>query len=338
MDTPKTLVEAITLFSNPAVAHAYFAQVRWPNGVACPRMGCGNADVREITGRRPRWFCRECKREFTAKVGTIFEDSPIGFDKWLPAIWMISADRNGISSYEIHRALGVTQKTAWFMLHRIRLGFISPTYARLTGHVEADEAYIGGEVRNNKRLRAHTLRTGESFAGKVAGDKTAVFGIVERKGEARAWVVPDTRSKTLLPKLYDAVHHEATLYTDSAGVYKVTGEEYFDQHQVINHAIGEYVRGNVHTNNIEGFWSVLKRTIKGTYIAPRPFHLQRYVEEQVFRFNARHDGDGARFKDATKGADGKRLTYKALTTTHPRWRLKPGRADRSPLTVKPFRH
>jgi transposase-like protein len=220
------------------------------------------------------------------------------------------------------------------MLHRIRLGFVSPTYTRLTGHVEADEAYIGGEVKNNKSLRAHSRRTGESFAGKNAGDKTAVFGIVQRKGEARAWVVPDTRQKTLLPKLYDAVHDESTLYTDSAGIYKVTGDEYFDRHEVINHALGEYVRGNVHTNNIEGFWSVLKRTIKGTYIAPRPFHLQRYVEEQVFRFNSRRDDDGPRFMDAAKGADGKRLTYKALTTSHPIWRLKPGRATRSPLWKK----
>jgi transposase-like protein len=312
IDTPRTLAEAIAKFADPATAHAYFAQVRFPYGVACPRLGCGSADVRAIAGPRPRWFCRECKREFTAKVGTIFEDSPIGFDKWLPAIWLLSASRNGISSCELARALGVTQKTAWFMLHRIRLAFESPTYDRLTGTVEADETYVGGKLKHNKRLRRQAKATGSFESGKLAGDKTPVFGIVQRGGDARAWVVPDTQKKHLLPKLYENIHHTATLHTDSANIYKTTGEEYFDVHEAVNHAI-EYVRGNVHTNTIECFWSVLKRTLSGTYICPRPKHLQRYVEAQVYRFNRRRMLDGDRFKDAAKGADWKRLTYKELT-------------------------
>src|SRR5579883_1477244 len=148
MEPPKTLLEAVRMFSDPDEAHRYFASIRWPYGVACPRMGCGSADVREIKGKRPRWFCRDCKRQFTAKVGTIFEDSPIGFDKWLPAVWLLTACRNGVSSYEVHRDLGVTQKTAWFMLHRIRQALSSKTFVKLSGEVEIDETFVGPKARS----------------------------------------------------------------------------------------------------------------------------------------------------------------------------------------------
>jgi transposase-like protein len=275
--------------------------MRWPDGVACP-LECGSVAVAYMPKRR-RWYCRDCKGQFTAITRTIFEDSPIGFDKWLPAIWLIASNRNGISSYEIHRGLGVTQKTAWFMLHRIRLAMQTGTYTKFTGPVEADETYIGGLARNmhiEKRRR---------LTGTGGIDKTAVMGIVERKGRVRAFVIPSTLGPTMEHKVREHVEKGATLYTDGLPSYAGLDKDYV--HHVINHA-HEYVRGHIHTNNIEGFWSVFKRTIKGTYIAPHPEHLQRYVEEQVFRFNARDNKDGPRFVQATQGADGKRLTYKAL--------------------------
>jgi transposase-like protein len=322
MEVPATLLEAIKAFKDPAVAHAYFAEIRWPNGIACPRQGCGSADVRAITGPRPRWYCRECKREFTAKVGTIFEDSPIGFDKWLPAIWLLSASRNGISSCELARSLGVTQKTAWFMLHRIRLGFASPTYERLTGEVEADETYIGGK----RRHRGQREPDGSWKHEGPKKEKAIVMGIMQRDGDVRAYVVPNDKANTLLPKIYDNVDPNANIYTDAHRAY--WDLQYTHHHEYVNH-MERYVEGHVHTNHIENFWRCLKRTLGGTYINVRPFHLARYVDAQAFRFNRRDEKDGPRFIDGAKGADGKRLTYKELTASHPRWRLRPGRAARA---------
>ena len=306
METPKTLLEAITYFSDPQRAHDFVKELRWPNGVACPRMGCGSADVREIRGKRPRWFCRDCKREFTAKVNTIFEDSPIGFDKWLPAMWLLSSAKNGISSMEVHRALGVTQKTAWFMLHRIRLAMQDGNFEKLSGEVEADETFIG--PTGPSILRRSGIKAKKGGRGPSYG-KTTVMGIRERGGKVRAWVVPDNRRKTLLPKIFEHVTAGSTVYTDALGSYHDLRHDYV--HAVINHA-EKYVDGRVHTNSIENFWSVLKRTIGGTYICPRPKHLDRYLEEQIFRFNERENTDGPRFVKAVKGADSKRLTYKKL--------------------------
>jgi len=303
---PETMLKAVRQFSDPQVAHDFFVQRRWPNGVACPRLGCGSADVTYLAKYR-RWNCKECRRQFTAKVGTIFEDSPIGLDKWLPAFWLIASNRNGISSHELARALNVTQKTAWFMLHRIREAMQGDASEPLSGTVEADETYVGGKWEN-KSLRA---RKALGRKGHVREAKTAVFGIVERKGRVRAWSVPDTTAKTLSPKLRASIDQDATVYTDSANVY-IHINEYFLTHSSVNHRLHEYVRGNVHTNNIECFWAVLKRTIGGTYTHVHPRHLDRYLAEQVFRFDERKNDDGPRFTKATKGADGKRLTYKAL--------------------------
>jgi transposase-like protein len=265
----------------------------WPYGVACPRMGCGSADVRYISGRRSRWFCRDCKRQFTAKVGTIFEDSPIGFDKWLPAVWLLTADRNGISSYEIHRALGVTQKTAWFMLHRIRQAMSSNTFEKLSGEVEVDGTYIGPRGRSmHRRNSESTPKKGGRGPGYM---KTTV---------------PNSTRKALLPKVFENVQLGATVYTDALGSYHDLREAYL--HHVINHA-EKYVEGQVHTNSIENSWSVLKRTISGTYICPRAKHLDAYLDEQIFRFNERENTDGPRFAKALKGVDGRRLTYHDLT-------------------------
>jgi transposase-like protein len=310
---PETMLGAVRQFANSQVAHDYWVRMRWPNGVACP-LACGSVRVSYMPRRR-RWYCNDCKGQFTAKRGTIFEDSPIGFDKWLPAIWLISSNRNGISSYEIARGLGVTQKTAWFMLHRIREAMHDDSFDKLTGTVETDEAYIGGkwESMNKKRRRAI-----EKAGHTPLSSKAAVVGMVERKqrdgrkGRVRAYAVPDTTHKTLLPLLTKSIDQDATLYTDAASLYTHINE-FFLRHATVDHGLKEYVRGNVHTNNIECFWSVLKRTIGGTYTHVHPRHLDRYLAEQVYRFNEREEKDGPRFAKATKGADGKRLTWKALT-------------------------
>jgi len=303
---PDTMIAAVRQFADPQVAHDFFVEKRWPNGVACPRQGCGSADVTYLAKYR-RWNCKECRRQFTAKVGTIFEDSPIGLDKWLPAFWLIASNRNGISSHELGRALKVTQKTAWFMLHRIREALASDATDPFSGTVEADETYIGGKWENKPKSYR------KARVSKVAArmSKTPVFGMVERGGRVRAWKVPDVTAKTLLPKLRDSIDQDATLYTDAAHVYTHVNE-YFLTHSSVNHSIEEYVRGNVHTNNIECFWSVLKRTIGGTYTHVNQRHLDRYLAEQIFRFDERKNTDGPRFERATKGADGKRLTYKRL--------------------------
>ncbi|HEY1867177.1 MAG TPA: IS1595 family transposase [Candidatus Cybelea sp.] len=247
------------------------------------------------------------------KVGTIFEDSPIGFDKWLPAVWLIASNRNGVSSCELARAIHVTQKTAWFMLHRIREAMANPHYEPLGGIIEADETYVGG-----KREFMHPKKR-RRLAEEQRNEKTAVMGIVQRntpegKGKARAFVVPFVESPFLKRAIQKRVRADAELHTDAATWYKSLSRDF--KHSVINHHIHEYVMGNVHTNSVEGFFSVLKRTLKGTYVAPRPKHLQRYVEEQVFRFNAREWKDGERFPSALAGADGKRLTYKRLIEKH----------------------
>jgi transposase-like protein len=309
---PETMLQAIRQFGDPQVAHDFFVQIRFPNGVACPRMGCGSARVAYLAKVR-RWYCNECKRQFSAKVGTIFEDSPIGLDKWLPAIWLIASNRNGISSYEIARGLGVTQKTAWFMLHRIREAMQSDSFRLFTGTVEADETFIGGKF-DNKPLKVRRKLSKRNW---VMEGKTAVFGMVERpihghKGEVRAMTVPSTQKATLTPILRRYVHHDATMHTDEARQYQSLLETFL-YHQTVNHSAMEYVRGAVHTNTIENFWAVLKRTLAGTYISVRPFHLDRYLHEQVCRFNAREEQDGPRFANVVKRADGRRLTWKALT-------------------------
>lgn len=303
MKEPRTLLEAVAYFADKSVAEKYAAQIRWPNGVACPREGCGSASVAYME-KAHRWYCNDCKKKFSAKVNSIFEESPIPFSKWLPAIWMIANCRNGISSMELHRALGVTQKTAWFMLHRIRRAIETGNPGILSGRVESDETYIGPKQRSGT---FPGYKPGRKSRGPAFG-KQIVHGMAERKGEVRAFVVPDTKRSTLHANIRKHIAPGSTIYTDALPSY-LKMDEYV--HHVINHAI-EYVNGHIHTNSIEAFWSVLKRTLKGTYVAPRPEHLQRYIEEQVFRFNSRTQEDAPRFAKAVKGADRKRLTYKAL--------------------------
>jgi transposase-like protein len=303
---PKTLQQAIIYFSNPDNCREYLVARRWPDGVICPT--CGRADVSFLANQN-KWQCKSAhkQRQFSAKAGTIFEDSPLGLDKWLSAVWLIVNAKNGISSYEVHRALGVTQKTGWFMLQRIRLAMQTGSFAKkLSGHVEVDETYIGGKARNmhkGRKDRAKLSPTG--MVGKVA-----VMGLLERHGEVRAHVIPAATRAILQPKVRQHVEAGSSLYSDSHPGYDNMDQEYI--RGVINHA-ERYVDGQIHTNGMENFWSLLKRSIKGTYVSVEPFHLFRYLDEQTFRFNSRRGNDSERFERAMQQVSGKRLTFAEVT-------------------------
>jgi transposase-like protein len=302
---PKTLQEAIVYFSNPANCREYLVARRWPKGVTCPR--CGSQSV-IFQPKYNRWQCSasHALRQFTAKTGTIMEDSPIGLDKWLAAMWQIVNCKNGISSYEVHRAIGVTQKTAWFMDHRIRFALGMSPVDKLTGECEADETFIGGKARN-----MHVGKRQRRITGTGTKDKTAVMGILERGGKVRASVVPNRKKHALQAEVKKHVEAGAALYTDALLSYEGLASDY--AHQVIDHAV-QYVDGKIHTNGIENFWSLLKRGINGTYISVEPFHLFRYLDEQTFRYNNRNDmNDGDRFDLAVRQIVGKRLTWDRLT-------------------------
>jgi transposase-like protein len=300
-----TLQQAIQHFSDPDNCVKYMVEQRWPDGVVvCPT--CGRRDVSWLANQR-KWQCksRHAKRQFSAKVGTIFEDSPLGLDKWILATWMITNCKNGVSSYEIARNIGVTQKSAWFMLHRIRLAMKDESPARTMGQagkpVEVDETFIGGKAKN-KHLSAR----------KQDEPKMVVMGMLDRSSrEVRAKVVPNAKRETLQAEILKNIVKVGTVYTDGhVGYDQLNQLRYI--HETVNH-VNEYVRGNVHTQGIENFWSCLKRTLTGTYVAVEPFHLDSYVDEQVFRFNNRKGkNDEQRFKKVLSQVAGKRLTYAEL--------------------------
>src|SRR5258706_1422644 len=309
---PKTLQQAILYFSNPDNCREYLIARRWPNGVTCPR--CGSESVTEQP-KYNRWQCASHheRRQFTLKTGTIFEDSPIGLDKWMAAMWMIVNCKNGVSSYEIHRAIGVTQKSAWFMNHRIRLALGIESSDKLSGKVQVDETYIGGKARNMHRsaLAKRVTEFATPYTGRNQNiGKVAVLGLLERHGEVRTMVVPNTKRGPLEREVNKHVEQGSTVYSDALRSYNRLGEDYI--HNVINHA-ETYVRGHIHTNGIENFWSLLKRTLGGTYISVEPFHLFRYLDEQAFRFNKRKLTDGERFSIVASQVVGKRLTLAEVT-------------------------
>ncbi len=310
----KTLQEAIVYFSKGENAFNYMKRLRWPDGVCCPY--CGTDRVTFLKTRKV-WQCSKCtkRRQFSVKVGTIFEDSQLPLATWFSAMWLIANAKNGISSYEIHRALGVTQKTGWFMLHRIRKAMQKGSIVsdKIGGIVEADESYIGGLARNmHQNTKARRGITGTGMKG-----KTAVMGLLERhsveKGHSRiiAEVVPGRVNKRALAgRVRKYVLEGTELHTDALNHYKCLQSEY--DHKVVDHAEC-YVKGNVHTNGLENFWSLLKRGIKGTYVSVEPFHLFRYLSEQVFRFNERKEDDKGRFEKVAASVFGQRLTYAQLT-------------------------
>jgi transposase-like protein len=318
MYIPKTLQAAIQHFSDEQVCIDTVAALRWPQGVVCP--ACGHKEHYYLKTQK-RWKCKECYKQFSVKQGTIFEDSPLGLDKWLAALWMIVNCKNGISSYETGRALGISQKSAWFMLHRLRLALHNGSLNKLGGdggEVEVDETFIGGKLRNmhkEKQINYRKITESAKFGGPTG--KAIVIGMLDREArQIRAQVVPDVSRLTLQTAVLKNVTHGSSVYTDQAPAYQRLNKTYL--HEIVNHA-ETYVRGRVHTNGLENFWSLLKRGLNGTYVAVEPFHLFRYVDEQAFRFNTRKDhmgnklNDGDRFKLALSQISGKRLTFKEVT-------------------------
>ncbi|MDX6613859.1 MAG: hypothetical protein QOD75_3045 [Blastocatellia bacterium] len=312
METPKTLQQAVIHFFKPENCNAFMIAMRWPDGqVRCPTCGAEKVSYLE-KAKLFKCYEKHPRAKFSLKVGTIFEDSPLGLDKWLTAIWLIASAKNGISSYELSRGIGITQKSAWHVLHRIRLAMQNGSINKLSGHVEVDETWIGGKARNMHRgtlakrvAQFATPRTGRNQnIGKVA-----VMGLLERNGEVRTMVVSNTKRRSLHGEVNAHVEAGSTVYSDALRSYNRLNEDYV--HNVINHA-EEYVRGNVHTNGIENFWALLKRTIGGTYISVEPFHLFRYLDEQAFRFNKRKGTDADRFAAVVSLITGKRLEYKQL--------------------------
>jgi len=309
MREPRTLQEAIIYFSNSDNCLAYLVGKRWPQGVICP--SCGSEKVK-FNPVRGVWQCsrHHAQRQFSVKVGTLFEDSAIGLDKWLSAVWMLTNCKNGISSYEVARNLGVTQKTAWFMLHRIRLALQDDDGGKLGGEVEVDETFIGGLARN-----MHVGKRRERIQGTGGRDKTAVLGFLQRQGKVRTSVVPDVTLKTLGGSVRGNVAAGAQVFTDAWVGYHGLNSPYV--HRVIDHAQA-YAVENVHTNGLENYWSLLQRTLKGTYVRVEPFHLFRYLDEQAFRYNRREGlDDRGRFDAAVSRIIGKRLTWNRLAGKAP---------------------
>ncbi len=302
---PTSLIEAAHYFADVDVAHEFMVKMRWPHGVTCPLCGSDKVKFTKTNGEKPRrlWNCHGCKKQFTAKVGTIFEDSPLGFDKWLPAIWMAVNCKNGISSCELARALHVTQKSAWFMAHRIRYALQCGSFEKLVGEIEADETFIGGLSKNMHKSKRKKLGTGSV-------GKTPVMGLLQREGRVVAKVVPDVQKETLHAEIHKHVEPGSNVFTDKWVAYRGLNRNF--RHKTIDHARA-YVRGRVHTNSIENFWSLLKRSLKGTYVHVNPEHLSRYVDEQAYRFNEREGNDADRFTRATQSVTGRRLTYRQLT-------------------------
>lgn len=304
MSDHATLRDAILYFSDFDHCKQFMMDLRWFDGtVKCPT--CGATNVTWLAKQR-LWKCYtgHSRPTFSLKTGTIFEDSPIALEKWLPATWMLVNCKNGISSWELHRALGVTQKTAWFMLQRIRLASQDKTYNKLAGEVEVDETFIGGKARN-----MHASERAEKITGRGPEGKAIVAAVLERGGTVRAKVCTTRRKPELQAFVRENVEAGSTVNSDALKSYE--GLDEFT-HQVIDHAVA-YVDGTTHTNNCENFWSLLKRSLKGTYVAVEPYHLFRYIDEQAFRYNNRNMNDIERFVYVMRHIVGRRLTYKELT-------------------------
>jgi transposase-like protein len=302
--TPETLLEAIRYFADLDAATEYVASIRWPEGFICPH--CGETNHSYLTTRR-LWKCKGCKKQVSVKKGTIFEDSPIPLTKWLPALWLVVNCKNGISSYEVARDLGITQKSAWFVLQRLRLAMQRGSFEKYSekfdGAVEVDETYIGGRARYQR-----AVESGEKKGPRTG--KTAVVGFYERGGHVHLTIIDSIRKTPLQGQVRKHVKPGATVYTDELKSYAGLDQHY--AHKVINHA-EKYVDSLIHTNGLENFWSLLKRSLSGTYVKVEPYHLFRYLDEQSYRFNARRGTDGDRFEEVLGRTAGRRLTWNELT-------------------------
>lgn len=304
---PETLMEAVQYFADEAVCLEQMKRIKWPDGkVACPK--CAGEKIWTIATRN-LFKCAACKKQFSCKVDTIFEQSQLGLSKWFVAIWLIANAKNGISSLELHRALGVTQKTAWFMLHRIRLAMRTGSFRKMHGVVESDETFVGGRAANMHREKRERTITGRGGVGKAI-----VHGLLERGADGEpsqvsATVVPNTEAETLMPEILHKVERDTVVCTDAAASYAGLHSRFV--HKFIDHAT-RYVAGKVHINGMENFWALVKRMLKGTYVAVAPFHLQRYLDEEIWRFNKRRLNDGRRFATVMRGVVGRRITYRQL--------------------------
>jgi transposase-like protein len=319
---PNTLQEAIIFFAGDENCQRFMIAIRWADGqVRCPH--CGSEKVTYLKNvRRFKCYGKHPKSQFSLKVGTIFEDSPLGLDKWLPAAWLIGCCKNGISSYELSRDLNITQKSCWFMLHRIRVAMQTGTFEKLSGTVEADETFIGGKVINMHLDKQTRMRMGKKRTGGFEG-KAVVMGLLERHGgKARVKVLPNTRAYHVRTNVIENVEKGSKVYSDSLRSYRNLPVDGYE-HDFVDHAEA-YVKGLVHTNGLENFWSLFKRALKGTYVSVEPFHLQAYADEQAFRFNERKGNDFERFALIMKNIVGRRLTWTELTGKEELLEREPG--------------
>lgn len=282
-------------------ARKWVEDIRWPDGPFCPR--CGSyTDAYRLGGKSTKkglCKCRSCRKTFTVRIGTIFEESPLPLRDWIYAITRMCASKKGISAHQLHRELGVTYKTAWFLCHRIRHAMAPDGSLKLSGEVEADEAYVGGKPRYK----------GTSKKGRGTS-KTPVAVLVERNGKAKTKVVNDVTARTLMDNLRNHVEVSSTLYTDDWKAYNPAGDFFAGGHHVVDHSHGEYVRGNVYTNTAESFICLLKRGIYGSFHHCSSFHLHRYCNEFSFRWNWRDTDDVTRAIALLRQIGNKRLTYK----------------------------
>lgn len=314
-ENPTNLIEAIRYFSDPDVCVEFVAKLRWPNGWRCPECNCPEFSYLKT---RRLWKCRVCKKQSSVKVGTIFEDSAIGLDKWLAAIWVIANSKNGVSSHELGRTIGLTQKSSWFVLHRIRLAMATGSFERFDGEVEVDETFVGGKKRNMHKHKAAQRFAANPSGGDPSTAKVVVAGTMKRGDGIRtsskviAQVLPDTRRATMHAHVRDTATEGSTLYTDAMLSYRGLGGDY--EHATVDHAT-HYVSGRVHTNGIENFWALLKRGLHGTYVSVAPMHLFRYIDERVFTFNTRDLNDFGRFAMVLHNVAGRRLTWDELTNS-----------------------
>jgi len=306
----KTLADAIRYFTDEQTCIDTVAGLRWSNGPECPAC-ISFKDRQHWLKTQRRWQCRDCGKQYSVKLNTIFEDSAVPLTKWLPAMWLLANCKNGISSYELARDIGVTQKSAWFMLHRIREATKNRSVKKLgpSGKpVEVDETFVGGKMKNMHASRRNKLQLAER-----GDNKTAVMGLLDRYArEVRVKVIPNVKRATLQAEVLKQIVPVGTVYTDQYSGYDGLLLKGF-LHQTVNH-LEEYVRGEIHTQGIENFWSLFKRMLNGTYVAVEPFHLEAYADEQAFRYNNRRNmTDADRFALAVSQVAGKRLTYAELT-------------------------